>query len=114
MQQMQNKNMQNKQKTKMCKRCYICRICKSYKTCKPNLSNKIYQTKPAYLTFQTKITKANQTQPTKLTVPNKTHQTKPKLLVKAVNAWVRSAFGNVLSFPDYFNDVLKTTFVIDK
>ena len=27
--------------------------------------------------------------------PNKTHQTNPKLLVKAVNAWVRSAFGNV-------------------
>ena len=31
--------------------------------------------------------------------PNQTHltkPTKPKLLVKAVNAWVRSAFGNVL------------------
>ena len=30
-------------------------------------------------------------------LPNQIHQTKPKLLVKAVNAWVRSAFGNVSS-----------------
>ena len=37
----------------------------------------------------------NQTKPTKLTEP--TYQTKSKSLVKAVDAWVRSAFGNVLA-----------------
>ena len=51
-----------------------------------------------------------QNKPTKLNLPNQTYQTKSnlayqayltkptksKLLVKAVNAWVRSAFGNVL------------------
>ena len=50
-----------------------------------------------------------QTKPAKSNLPNKTYQTKsiiayqdywtkptkPKLVVKAVNAWVRSAFGNV-------------------
>ena len=51
---------------------------------KPNLPNQTYQTKP-----------------TKPILPNQTYQTKPflpnlpKLLVKAVNAWVRSGFGNV-------------------
>ena len=38
-------------------------------------------------TYQTKSTKPN--------FPNQTYQTKPKLLVKAVDSWVRSAFGNV-------------------
>ena len=39
-----------------------------------------------------------QAKPTKPNLPNQTYQTKPtepNLLVKAVNAWVRSAFGNV-------------------
>ena len=36
-----------------------------------------------------------QNKPTK---PNQTYQIKPKLLVTGVNAWVRSAFGNVFSF----------------
>ena len=52
-----------------------------------------------------------QTKPTKPNLPNQTYQTKlniayqaywtrptkPKLLVKAVNAWIHSAFGNVLT-----------------
>ena len=48
-----------------------------------------------------------QTKPTKPNLPNQTYLTKPtkqKLLVKVVNAWVRSAFGNVSFF-------LKTDFV---
>ena len=39
-----------------------------------------------------------QTKPTKPNLPSKTHLTnpnKPKLLVKAVNTWVCTAFGNV-------------------
>ena len=58
-----------------------------------NLPNQTYQTKP---------TKPNQTKPN---LPNQTHPTKPtkqKFLVKAVNAWVRSAFGNVCSL-DHLN-----------
>ena len=59
----------------------------------------MYQTKPN-LPNQTIQTKPNRTEPTK---PNQTlayqacwtKPTKPKLLVKAVNPWVRSAFGNV-------------------
>ena len=35
------------------------------------------------------------TKPTKPKPPHQTNQSNPKLLVKAVNAWVRSAFGNV-------------------
>ena len=81
------------------------------KPTKPNLPNQTYQAKP------TKPNQPNQTYQTKPTKPNlpnlpsQTCQTKPtksKLLVKAVNAWVRSAFGNVyihfsfcyLSFPN--------------
>ena len=44
----------------------------------------------------------NQTYQTKLNVAYQaywTRATKPKLLVKAVNTWVRSAFGNVLVIP---------------
>ena len=64
------------------------------------------------IVYATKPTKANHTyqiKPTKANLPNQTYQTKlklayqayrtrptiPKLLVKAVNPWVRSAFGNV-------------------
>ena len=50
------------------------------KPTKPNVRNRTYQTK-SNLAFQ-----AYRTKPTK-----------PRLLVKAVNAWVRSAFGNVSS-----------------
>ena len=66
----------------------------------PNLTKQTYQT---YQTYQTKPTKPNQT----LTYQIKsnvayqaywTMPTKPKLLVKAVNVWVRSAFGNVLNY----------------
>ena len=90
------------------------------KPTKPNLPNQTFQTKPTKpnlpnQTYQTKPTKPNppnqtyQTKPTKTNPPSQTYQTKsnlyyqaywskpaePKLLVKAVNAWVRSAFGNV-------------------
>ena len=61
------------------------------KPSKPNLPNQTYPTKP---TKPTKPNLPNQTQ------PNQTYQTKPttpKLLVKVVNAWVHSAFGNVLT-----------------
>ena len=51
----------------------------------------ILQTKSNQTTNPTYQTKSNLA---KFTVPNKTHQTKPKLLVKAC---VRSAFGNVSS-----------------
>ena len=61
------------------------------------------QTKPTKPTYQTKPTKPN--------LPNQTYQTKPtklNLLVKAVNAWVRSAFGNIYSFnQDDVFDVLQ-------
>ena len=55
-----------------------------------DLPNRTYQTKSNYQAYWTK-------------------PTKPKLLVKAVNAWVRSAFGNVYSlsvclwFPVYIH-----------
>ena len=58
----------------MCRICKIARVCRAKPT-KPNLLNQTYQTKPNLL--------------------NQTHQTKPKQLVKVVNTWVRSAFGNV-------------------
>ena len=92
-------------------------------TSKPNPPNQIYQTKPNLpnRAYQTKITKPSlpnqtySTKPTKLILPNQTYQTKhaianlpnqtklsqlslknkQKLPVKAVDAWVRSAFGNV-------------------
>ena len=51
-----------------------------------------YQTKPDKQTYQTKSNVAYQAYWTKTT--------KPKLLVKAFNPWVRSAFGNV-SFYQY-------------
>ena len=60
-----------------------------------NLQNQIYQTKPI------KLNQTYQTKPIKPNIPNQTHltkPTKPEFLVKAVNAWVRSAFGNVLIF----------------
>ena len=57
------------------------------KIAKPNLPNETTQTCKANLPNQTKLT-----QPSLL---NPTYQT--KLLVKVVNAWVRSAFGNVYS-----------------
>ena len=51
--------------------------CMAYQTkpTRPNLPDQIYQTKPSR--------------------PNLPNQTKPKLLVKAVNAWVHSAFDNI-------------------
>ena len=57
------------------------------KPTQPNLPNQTYQTKPI------KLSLLDQVKPTKLDPP-----TKPKQLVKVVNAWVRSAFGNVLTF----------------
>ena len=57
---------------------------------KPSLPNQTYQSKPSLpnRSYQTKSNLAYQAYWTK--------PIKPKLLVKAVNAWVRSAFGNVL------------------
>merc|ERR1712107_281279 len=54
------------------------------------------------------------TKPNKSNLPNQTYQTKPtkptkpNLLVKAVNTWVRSAFGNVFFhlFPNIFSQSL--------
>ena len=60
----------------------------TYQT-KSNFAYQAYLTKPAIQTFQTKSNFAYQAYFNK--------PTKPKLLVKAVNAWVRSAFGNVSS-----------------
>ena len=66
---------------------------------KPNLPNQNYQTKP----YEPKLPNQTlQTIPTKPNLPNQnvaywTKATKPKLLVKVVNAWVRSAFGNVFN-----------------
>ena len=68
-----------------------------------------YQTKPTKPNLPNLPNQTNRTKPTKPNLPNLTYQTKlkiayqaywtrpskPKLLVKAVNAWVRSAFGNV-------------------
>ena len=90
------------------------------KLTKPNQPNQTYQTKPTKpnlpkQTYQTKPTEPNlpsqtyQAKPSKPNLPNQTYQTKsnlayqaywtkptkPESLVKAVNAWVRSAFGNV-------------------
>ena len=73
----------------------VCKICKTNsqsqtyqsKPTNPNLPTQTYQTKPAIQTCQTKSNFAYQAYLTK--------PTKPKLLVKAVNAWVRSTFGNV-------------------
>ena len=87
------------------------------KPTKPNLPNQTYQTKPS------KPNPPNQTyqnKPTKTNLPNQTHQTKPnlpyiaywnkptkpKLLVKAVNSWVRSAFGNVYFRFEPDNDLI--------
>ena len=86
---------------------------------KPNIPNQTYKTKPTKpnQTDQTKPRLPNQTYQSKPNLPNLTYQTKsnlayqaywtkptkPKLLVKAVNAWVRSAFGNVFELILWFN-----------
>ena len=91
---------------------------KTYRTqpAKPNLPNQTFPTKPTKpkQTYQSKPTKGNlpnqtyQTKPTKPNLPNQTYQAKPNLtyqtyltklnlLVKAVNALVRSYFGNSLN-----------------
>ena len=65
------------------------------KPTKPNLPNQTYQTKPTKPNLLNQ-TYQNRTYQTKLSQPsllNPTYQT--KLLVKVVNAWDRSAFGNV-------------------
>ena len=48
----------------------------------------------------------NQTKPN---LANQAYQTKPKLLGKAVDAWVRSAFGNVL-IPRQTHNIIKDLF----
>ena len=80
MQTMQNmqimQTMQNMQKMQIMQNLQT-------KPINPNLPNQTYQTKP-----------------TKPNLPNQTCKTEPtklNLLVKAVNAWVRSAFGNVFT-----------------
>ena len=69
-----------------------------------NLPNQTYQTKPTKsnqtnlpnLPNPDKPTKLNLRNQIKLSLPSILNQpTKPKLLVKVVNTWVRSAFGNV-------------------
>ena len=89
--------------------------CKTKPT-KSNIPNQTYQTKANLpkQTYQRKPTKPNlpnqtyQTKPTKPNLPNQTYQAKPNLtyqtyltklnlLVKAVNALVRSYFGNSLN-----------------
>ena len=55
----------------------------------PSLKRAYNRTKKMLKVQNMQSTQNLQTEPTK---PN---QTKPKLLVKAINAWVRSAFGNV-------------------
>merc|ERR1712012_1414795 len=75
---------------------------------KPNLPNQTYQTKPTKPNQpnQTKHTKPNLLNQIKLSQPsllNQTKQTKPtkpKLIVKAVNAWVRNAFDIVFIGPE--------------
>ena len=65
------------------------------KPAKPNLPNPTCQIKPTKPNIPNQT---YQTKPIKPNLQNQTHQTKPttpKLLVKVVNAWVRSAFGNV-------------------
>ena len=75
------------------------------KLAKSNLQNQAKPTKPIKMNLpgQAKPTKPylpNQTcqtnLPTKSSLTYQAYWTKPKLLVKAVNAWARSAFGNVL------------------
>ena len=70
---------------------WICRICKCRicKPAKPNLPN------PTYQTYQTKPNLANQAQQIKAN--------KPKLLIKAVNSYVHSDFGNVCLSSLVFN-----------
>ena len=75
------------------------------KPAKQDLSNPTCKTKPtkSNIPNQTYQTKANlpkqtyQRKPTKPNLPNQTYQTKLNLLVKAVNALVRSYFGNSLN-----------------
>ena len=67
---------------------------------RPNIPAQTYQTKLTSLNlpnqnYQTKLKLANQAYWTR---PDQTHQTKTKLLVKAVNAWVRSAFDKVFKY----------------
>ena len=84
-------------------------------TAQPNLPNKTFQTKPTKTnlpkqTYQSKPIKPNlqnqtrkanpqgkPTKPNQLCQPSLQYQTKPNLLAKVVNAWVRSAFGNVFN-----------------
>ena len=83
------------------------------KPAKPNLPNQTYKTKPAKQNLQnhayhTKPTKPNQTILNVACQAYWTRPTKPKLLVKAVNTWVRSAFGNISFFhshQDGFNQM---------
>ena len=77
-------------------------IFKLFKTClKPMYQTKYIEPNLSHQTCQTKLTKLNLPKQTYQTKSNLAYQaywtkpTKPKLLVKAVNAWVRSAFGNV-------------------
>ena len=85
---------------------------------KPNLPNQTYPTKLTKpnlpnQTYQTKHTKPNLTYRTYQTKSNLAYQTywtkpiKPKLLVKGVNAWVRSAFGNVFTMIRVFIIIFK-------
>ena len=76
------------------------------KPTKPNITNQIYPTKSTKpnlpnQTYQTKPTKPRQTYKTKSNLAYQAYWTRPtktKLLGKAVNARVCSAFGNVLNF----------------
>ena len=100
--------------TMQCRLCRLCRICRIYRiwrtwrVCRICRSCKVF--KFAKQTYQTKLTRPNQTYLKNL--PNQTYQTKsnlayqaywtkPKLLVKAADTWVRSAFGNVLLSFEY-------------
>ena len=72
---------------------------------KPNLANQAYWTNLPNQTHQTKSNLAYQAYWTK--------PIKPKLLVKGVNAWVRSAFGNVYIFSSTNSfSVLSIAFVL--
>ena len=88
----------------------LCKCSHTNKTCQtrpiePNLQNQTYQIKHSQpnLPNQSKPTKANllketyQTKPTKPNLTYQTYLTKLNLLVKAVNALVRSYFGNSLN-----------------
>ena len=107
-------NKLNKQQTKQLNKTY------QPNSTKPNLPNQTYQnrhTKPdlpnqEYAEYQARPTKPNlpnqtyqtcQTKHTKLNLPNQKKHSQPSFLVKTVNAWVRSVFGNVfnLSFPPH-------------